>query len=88
MRFSAVLFLSVEQVGHLHRRGIEEFGGSLGVRDSNLLESAVMAPQASVDGSPLHATLATMTAALAFGIAKNHPFCGAGRSTSRKRPGG
>jgi death on curing protein len=74
VRLSAVVFLTVEQVEHLHRRGLEEFGGSPGVRDRGLLESAVMAAQATFGGAPLNPTLATMAAVLAHGITKNHPF--------------
>lgn len=58
----------------MHVRGIEVFGGSHGIRDHGLLESAVMAPRATYGGTVLHPTLATMAAALGYGLAKNHPF--------------
>lgn len=74
MKFSDVAFLTVAEVERLQVAGHVKFGGSAGIRDRGLLESAVTAPQASFGGAPLHATLATMAATLAYGIAKNHPF--------------
>ena len=58
----------------LHDRQIAEHGGSSGVRDERLLESALARPQqlhAYGDPAP---DLADLAASLAFGIAKNHPF--------------
>ncbi len=74
MKLSEVMFLGVDDVERMHARGLELYGGSAGVRDRGLLESAVMAPQATYGSAPLNPTLATMAAALAPGIAKNHPF--------------
>lgn len=58
----------------LHDRQIAEHGGSSGVRDDSLLQSALARPQqlfAYGDPAP---DLADLAASLAFGIAKNHPF--------------
>ena len=74
MRYSEVAFLDVNDVERMHVRAIEEFGGSHGIRDHGLLESAVMAPRATYGGTILYPTLATMAAALGYGLAKNHPF--------------
>ena len=57
----------------LHADQILEHGGSLGIRDEGLLESALTRPKQKwhyESGSDL----ATLAAAYAFGIAKNHPF--------------
>jgi death on curing protein len=57
----------------LHTDQIQEHGGSLGIRDEGLLESALARPQHKWHYD--HATdLATLASAYAFGIAKNHPF--------------
>jgi death-on-curing protein len=57
----------------LHADQILEHGGSLGIRDEGLLESALTRPQQKWHYEP-GADLATLAAAYAFGIAKNHPF--------------
>jgi len=57
----------------LHADQILEHGGSLGIRDEGLLESALARPQQKWHYEP-GTDLATLAAAYAFGIAKNHPF--------------
>jgi death-on-curing protein len=67
-------FLSVDDVLALHEHQIATYGGSLGVRDPGLLESAVQMPQAGFGGQYFHADLYEMAAAYLFHIAANHPF--------------
>ncbi len=58
----------------IHDRQLAEHGGSAGVRDDNLLESALARPQqlhACGDPPP---DLADLAASLAYGLARNHPF--------------
>jgi death-on-curing protein len=69
-----VRFLELDEVLALHAEQIELYGGSAGVRDLGLLESAVAAAQASFDGVYLHGTFAEMAAAYLFHLAQNHPF--------------
>lgn len=58
----------------VHDRQLAEHGGSTGVRDEKLLESALARPQQlHVYGSP-QPDLTDLAAALAFGLARNHPF--------------
>ena len=57
----------------LHADQVLEHGGSLGIRDEGLLESALTRPQQKWHYEP-GTDLATLAAAYAFGIAKNHPF--------------
>jgi death-on-curing protein len=66
--------LTVEIVREIQAAAIAEFGGSTGVRESSLLESAVAAPQASIGGRSPYADLAEMAAAYLFYLCKNHPF--------------
>lgn len=70
----APLFLTVEQVIEIHRRGIEQHGGSAQLRDRGLLESAVAMPTAQFGGEYLHEGLPAMAAAYLFHLCKNHPF--------------
>ncbi len=69
-----IRFLGLDEVIGLHAEQIERYGGSLGVRDLGLLESAVASPEASFGGDYLHATLPEMAAAYLFHLAQNHPF--------------
>lgn len=75
-------FLSFEDVLELHKMQIENYGGSSGIRDHNLLESAVMMPQASYDGELLHHDPFEIAAAYAFHIAENQPFLDGNKRTA------
>ena len=67
-------FLLLEEVLGIHAHQIEMYGGSFGVRDAGLLQSAVAAPQAAFAGEFLHGSLFEMAAAYLFHLARNHPF--------------
>lgn len=69
-----MIFLSKPFILAYHARLIEVFGGSLGVRDTGLLESALAAPESTFDGVYLHTDLWEMAAAYAYHLIKNHPF--------------
>ena len=68
------IFLSLDEVIELHRDQIERYGGSAGIRDMGLLQSAIAMPQAGFGGQFLHADLFEMAAAYLFHIVQNHPF--------------
>ncbi len=68
------LHLSVEIVLEVHTGAITRFGGSEGLRDQALLESAVAAPQASFGGKSVYADLAEIAAAYLFYLCSNQPF--------------
>jgi death on curing protein len=44
------VFLALEEIVEIHRRQLEAYGGTAGIRDAGALESAVMMPQASMFG--------------------------------------
>lgn len=67
-------FLSCDDVLEIHKDLIRAFGGSEGVRDMGLLQSAVAVPQAGFGGQYFHTDLLEMAAAYLFHLAKNHPF--------------
>jgi death-on-curing protein len=69
-----MIYLSAEQVLFLHARLIAETGGSQGVRDINLLLSAVTRPQASFDDQDLYPDVFLKAAALMDSLIRNHPF--------------
>jgi death on curing protein len=66
-------FLSLEAVVALHASLIEESGGSHGMRDAGLLESAISRAQNKVNYDP-DATVCNVGASLAWGLIKNHAF--------------
>lgn len=67
-------YLTVEQVLFIHMRLIAETGGSPGLRDLALLESAVARPQATFGGEDLYPDLFVKAAALLDSLVRNHPF--------------
>ena len=66
--------LSKEQIIRLHTSLIAETGGLDGVRDDNLLDSAVESPFQSFDGIDLYPSIQQKGARLGFLLIKNHPF--------------
>ncbi len=67
-------FLTVDIVREIHAAAIATFGGSDGVRDVALLESAVAAPQATFGGQSVYSDLPEVAAAYLFYLCRNHPF--------------
>ncbi|MDP2660050.1 MAG: type II toxin-antitoxin system death-on-curing family toxin [Dehalococcoidia bacterium] len=67
-------YLSTVQILFLHSRLIAETGGSAGLRDVALLESAVARPQATYGGEDLYPDLFAKAAALMQSLVNNHPF--------------
>jgi death-on-curing protein len=69
-----VEYLTIEEVLLMHARLIQRTGGSGGVRDMGLLESALARPQATFEGEDLYSDLWDKAAALMESLIKNHPF--------------
>ena len=70
----AIRFLDIDQVIYIHADLIRRYGGSSGIHDRKLIESAIAQPLASFGGQFLHPTLAEMAAAYLFHLASNHGF--------------
>ncbi len=68
------IFLTLDEVLEIHQSQIELFGGSTGIRDMGLLQSAQAMPKAMFAGKYLHADLFEMAAAYLFHLTSNHPF--------------
>ena len=68
------LHLTVEIVLEIHAEAIAQFGGSEGLRDYALLESAIAAPQASFGGVSPFSDAVDVAAAYLFYLCSNHPF--------------
>ena len=63
------IYISVEEALQMHQVLIERFGGSEGVRDLGMLQSALLRPK-----SGYYSTLSEQAAALLDSLANNHPF--------------
>lgn len=75
-------FLTTQQVVLLHDHVIAEIGGSAGLRDARLLDSAVHQAQATYGGDFLHPTVFDMAAAYLLYIASSHPFVNGNKRTA------
>ena len=64
--------ITKKQVLMLHKQLIDEYGGSHGVRDENLLESALETPFQSFGGEELYPSVQAKAARVCYGLVKNH----------------
>ena len=69
MPSEVVQFLSVDEAIAIHERLIEKFGGTPGIRDRGLLESAMYRPRTGY-----YADLVELAAALFQSLLMNHAF--------------
>jgi death-on-curing protein len=69
-----IKYLSIELVKIIHTDQIRRYGGSLGIRDHNLLQSAIAQSRITVGGKSAHKTIFDKAAAYGFHICRNHPF--------------
>ena len=74
--------LNVEMVREIHAEALERFGGLGGVRDENLLASAVLTPQSSFGGKSPYVDIVDLAAAYLFYICCNHPFLDGNKRTA------
>ena len=74
--------LTVEIVRDIHSAALREFGGLDGVRDENLLLSAILTPQSSFCGASPYADSAEVAAAYLFYLCRNHPFLDGNKRTA------
>lgn len=66
--------LSKPQILLLHEQLIAETGGSSGLRDEGMLDSALNTPFQTFAGTDVYPSLQQKAARLCFGLVKNHPF--------------
>ncbi len=75
-------FLDLADVLEIHQSRIDLYGGTAGIRDLGMLQSAIAQPQAGMSGEFLHKDLYEMAAAYWFHIARNHPFLDGNKRTA------
>ncbi len=69
-----MILLTKRQILLLHEQLIAAYGGSSGVRDDGLLESAINAPLQTFGGIEFYPTVIDKSVRLCFGLIRNHPF--------------
>ncbi|MCG8335593.1 MAG: type II toxin-antitoxin system death-on-curing family toxin [Proteobacteria bacterium] len=74
-------WILVETAISIHQIILAEHGGSTGIRDMSLLESALARPKQRYVYQP-ESTLFELAASYSFGLAKNHPFVDGNKRTS------
>lgn len=67
-------FLTLTEILEIHRDLVSRYGGTAGIRDIELLKSALGIPMATFSGKFLHTDIYEMAAAYLFHLVKNHPF--------------
>lgn len=67
-------FLSLAEVLEIHQDQTARYGGHPGIRDRDLLKSALGMPAATFGGEFLHTDIHEMAAAYLFHLVNNHPF--------------
>lgn len=75
-------YLSTENVIQIHFEIVEATGGSQGLRDPGLLESAVLRPQSTFGGKDLYTTIFKKAAALIHSLLLNHVFVDGNKRTA------
>ena len=66
--------LTKDQIVLLHAQLIKETGGTDGIRDEGLLDSAILSPFQSFDGKELYPSVFEKGVRLGFGLIQNHAF--------------
>lgn len=74
-------FLDFDRIVQLNRLAVKTFGGSDGVRDKGLIESAIYQPQASFGEQYLHETIYQMAAAYYYHISESQGFSDGNKRT-------
>jgi death on curing protein len=69
-----MIFLERDEIIKLHSLLIAQSGGSAGIRDLGLLDSAVAQPQMSFGGTDLYPTIVEKASALGYSLILNHAF--------------
>ena len=66
--------MDIDQVLTIHKKLIQEFGGIQGLRDKEMLESALSRPFQTFDGRELYPSIEEKAAAILESLLLNHPF--------------
>ena len=79
-----IKYLTIEQVIELHDEMLKRYGGLSGIRDKNLLWSAIDIPKTAMFGQEMYPSIYEKAAAYAaylYHLICNHPFNDANKRT-------
>lgn len=82
MKNDEIVFLEIDDVIEIHKIAIDKYGGPEGIRDLNLLSSAVSQPKQTFGGDSLYDSIETMAAIYAYHLAENQPFLDGNKRTA------
>lgn len=77
-----IVYISLDEVLAIHDDMVERYGGSFGIRDLGLIQSAIARPQATFGGEDLYPTVIDKAAALFHSLIFNHAFTDGNKRTS------
>ncbi len=77
-----ISYLTLDVVLAVHDNMIEKYGGSHGIRDLGLIQSAIARPQSSFGGEDLYPSIFDKAAALFHSLMFNHAFVDGNKRTS------
>lgn len=77
-----VIYISLDEVLAIHDDMVERYGGSFGIRDLGLIQSAIARPQATFGGLDLYLTIIDKAAALFHSLIFNHAFADGNKRTT------
>ncbi len=77
-----ILYISLDEVIAIHESMIDEYGGSHGIRDLGLIQSALARPQATFGGEDLYGDIFDKAAALFHSLIFNHAFVDGNKRTT------
>ena len=69
-----MICLTKEEILILHDQLIDRYGGTYGIRDENLLDSALNAPYLGYGDHEFYPSVVQKAVRLCFGLVMNHPF--------------
>jgi death-on-curing protein len=70
----AIRFIPDDIVPIIHRDQLRRYGGAPGIREPNLLASALAQPKMTAGGKYVHRTMFEKAAAYGYHVCRNHPF--------------
>lgn len=77
-----IAFISIEEVVIIHEKMIEIGGGSSGIRDIELLHSAINRPKTSFSDKYLYSSVLEIGSAMLQSLVKNYPFIDGNKRTA------
>ncbi len=76
------IYISLDEVLAIHDDMVERYGGSFGIRDLGLIQSAIARPQATFGGEDLYPSILDKAAALFHSLIFNHAFTDGNKRTA------